>query len=105
MSDALKKLISGELTQEIARELFDYAELTGLLTWRWRDRKWFKSEGACDADPRQLRAHFVRGHFKVRKSGVYFWSAHQRGDPKLRFVHHDYILAQPKPQEKLAVMV
>jgi len=43
-------------------------------------------------DPRQLRAHFVRGHFKVRKSGIFFWSAFQRGNPDLGFVHKDYQL-------------
>ena len=48
-----------------------------------------------DADPLQLRAHFVRGHFKARKTGIFFWSAYQRGNPKLGFVHKDYVLAQP----------
>ena len=27
------------------------------------------------------RMHIVRGHFKVRKSGIYWWSDHARGDP------------------------
>src|SRR5215469_2575205 len=27
----------------------------------------------------QARYHLVRGHFKVRKSGVYWWSSHPRG--------------------------
>jgi hypothetical protein len=31
-----------ELTQEIVRELLDYDPATGSLTWRTRDRKWFK---------------------------------------------------------------
>ena len=47
----------------------------------------------ADEDPRQIRAHFVRGHFKVRKTGVYFWSAFQRGNPALGFAHKDYLLA------------
>jgi hypothetical protein len=51
---------------------------------------------AADDDPRQLRAHFVRGHFKLRKSGLFFWSAYQRGNPALGFVHKDYVLTQPR---------
>jgi hypothetical protein len=47
---------------------------------------------AADDDPRQLRAHFVRGHFKLRKSGLFFWSAYQRGNPALGFVHKDYMV-------------
>lgn len=27
----------------------------------------------------EMRAHMVRGHFKVRKTGVFFWSGHVRG--------------------------
>lgn len=49
---------------------------------------------AAGGDPVQLRAHFVRGHFKVRKTGVFFWSAYQRGNPALGFVHKDYALTQ-----------
>lgn len=30
-----------ELTAEIARELLDYDPLSGALTWKKRDRKWF----------------------------------------------------------------
>lgn len=29
-------------------------------------------------DEREVRAHIVRGHFKVRASGVFWWSAHTR---------------------------
>jgi hypothetical protein len=32
------------LTQEIVRELFDYNPETGVLTHRWRDRRWFESD-------------------------------------------------------------
>jgi hypothetical protein len=40
----------------------------------------------------ELRAHFVRGHFKIRKTGVFFWSSYQRGNPALGFMHKDYVL-------------
>jgi hypothetical protein len=30
-------------------------------------------------DGRKHRAHWCRGHFKIRKTGVFFWSAHRRG--------------------------
>ena len=47
-----------------------------------------------EVDGRQLRAHFVRGHYKVRRTGVFFWSAFQRGNPTLGFVHKDYKLSR-----------
>jgi hypothetical protein len=47
-------------------------------------------------DTRQLRAHFVRGHFKLRKTGLFFWSAYQRGNVALGFAHKDYVLTKPR---------
>jgi hypothetical protein len=44
----------------------------------------------------ELRAHFVRGHFKIRRTGVFFWNAFQRGNPALGFMHKDYELRMPK---------
>jgi HNH endonuclease len=35
-----------ELTKNIVRELLDYDKLTGKLTWKFRDRKWFKTTTA-----------------------------------------------------------
>jgi hypothetical protein len=36
------------------------------------------------ADPRSpLRLHVVRGHFKIRKTGVFWWSAYARGDAEI----------------------
>ena len=32
-----------ELTQEIVREFLHYDSRTGSLNWKWRDRKWFKT--------------------------------------------------------------
>jgi hypothetical protein len=60
----------------------------------------YLSDGDGSSDIRRVRGHFMRGHFKVRKSGVFWWSACQRGNPALGFVHKDYILTQ----EKLVVM-
>jgi len=37
-----------------------------------------------------LRAHLVRGHFKVRKTGVFFWSPFVRGDAKAGVIDHRY---------------
>lgn len=38
----------------------------------------------------KVRMHFVEGHFKVRKTGVFWWSSFSRGDPTLGFVDKDY---------------
>ncbi len=38
----------------------------------------------------ELRAHFVRGHFKQRKSGLYWWSMHRRGNPERGEIEKDY---------------
>jgi hypothetical protein len=35
------------LTKEIVREFLDYDTETGILTWRYRDRKWFKTDRSC----------------------------------------------------------
>lgn len=34
-----------EITQKILLELLDYDSETGILTWKERDRKWFRSSG------------------------------------------------------------
>jgi len=39
---------------------------------------------------REVRLHFVRGHFKRRSSGLYWWSMHARGAAKRGQVTHDY---------------
>ena len=36
-----------ELTQEIARELIDLDKESGIMTWRIRGYKWFKSKADC----------------------------------------------------------
>lgn len=41
-----------------------------------------------------LRAHLVRGHFKERQSGMFWWSQYQRGDLALGFVRKDYSVGE-----------
>lgn len=52
--------------------------------------------GSGDYTP--MRGHFVRGHFKTRKSGVYFWHPHARGDFHRGWITKDYKLG-PKPKK------
>lgn len=37
-----------------------------------------------------LRAHLCRGHFKLRKSGLFWWSAHVRGSATKGVIQHSY---------------
>jgi len=41
-------------------------------------------------DHAALRAHFVRGHFKHRATGLYFWRPHARGNASAGRVNKDY---------------
>lgn len=41
---------------------------------------------------RSLRHHFVRGHFKKRESGVFFWTPHARGDLRRGRIEKEYEL-------------
>lgn len=43
-------------------------------------------------DREPMRQHFCRGHFKARKSGIFFWSPHLRGDPSRGRVEKEYEL-------------
>jgi len=52
--------------------------------------------GASDGGHRDLRLHFVRGHFKHRASGVYWWSMHTRGSIEQGMVSKDYEIAEEK---------
>jgi hypothetical protein len=38
------------------------------------------------------RAHMVRGHFKIRKSGIYWWSPFKRGDPTHPVPRKEYVV-------------
>lgn len=37
--------------------------------------------GSSGALQQEMRGHFVRGHFKIRRSGMFWWSNFYRGDP------------------------
>jgi hypothetical protein len=43
-------------------------------------RSQYRIAGARGVDRETARQHLVRGHFKIRKSGVYWWSPFLRGD-------------------------
>ena len=49
--------------------------------------------GAGTGDHVAMRGHFVSGHWKVRKSGIFFWHPYKRGDFGLGRVHKDYELS------------
>ena len=38
------------------------------------------------------RQHWIRGHFKVRKTGVFWWNAHLAGNPDLGKIEKEYAL-------------
>jgi hypothetical protein len=46
--------------------------------------------GRSDVPVHLMRAHLVRGHFKIRRSGIYWWSPHIRGDANLGMLRKDY---------------
>lgn len=49
--------------------------------------------GRTGGEGGNVRAHFVRGHFKVRESGIHWWSPHVRGDASAGFVGKRYEVA------------
>jgi hypothetical protein len=46
-----------------------------------------RSGGAGSAE---IRAHFVRGHFKTRRTGAFWWGPHMRGKLERGYVSKDY---------------
>ena len=40
----------------------------------------------------EMQAHWVRGHLKVRRTGIYWWSHHFRGDPSLGMADKTYVM-------------
>lgn len=45
-----------------------------------------------ERDARLIRSHFVRGHFKTRQSGVFWWSPYFRSGSQVGLVTKDYHL-------------
>jgi hypothetical protein len=41
---------------------------------------------------KDLRHHIVIGHWKMRKTGIFYWHPHWRGDPRLGEVRKGYKL-------------
>jgi hypothetical protein len=56
-----------DITQDIVRELLDYNLDTGRLTWRARDRRWFKS----DRDWKFWNTRYAGKSAMVARSGAY----------------------------------
>lgn len=54
-------------------------------------------EGLPAGEMTATRAHFVRGHFKVRRSGIFWWSPYVRGDLALGFAHKTYSVSSHAP--------
>jgi hypothetical protein len=40
----------------------------------------------------EVRSHFVSGHFKTRRTGLFFWGPHRRGRAQAGFVDKDYLV-------------
>jgi hypothetical protein len=70
------------------KPLFDYY----MLTIHPRQMARVRASYGGDA-PGAVRAHFVRGHWKVRKTGIFFWLPHQRGSLREGRVEKDYKVA------------
>jgi hypothetical protein len=71
--------ISGRLNHQRVRKgrapLLDYTKIQIRLSRALSQRAGVAGEQSPS------RMHVVRGHFKVRKGGIYWWSNHTRGDP------------------------
>lgn len=46
------------------------------------------------------RLHSVRGHFKVRKTGLFFWSSHLRGRSQFGTIDKEYVVKKGNFDEK-----
>lgn len=61
-----------------------------LLKLRLSLKSRLEREGGGVAGSSKVRHHFVRGHFKIRKSGLFWWSPHARGGLRHGFASKDY---------------
>ena len=48
------------------------------------------SECSNEDDKNKMRLHWVRGHFKRRKSGIFWWNPHMAGNREAGFIEKDY---------------
>jgi len=55
-----------------------------------RPQIWQHSDKDGSGSHRDMRLHFVRGHFKHRKSGLFWWSMHARGKAEHGIIEKDY---------------
>jgi limonene-1,2-epoxide hydrolase len=69
-------------------ELFEHK----ILKIAHRQRQRVFTDGVDTRDYAPMRGHFVRGHFKVRKTGIYFWHPFARGDFGRGKIEKDYEL-------------
>lgn len=66
--------------------LFSYKVVSIRMPRRMRRNE----ERPPSRDEEHMRLHWVRGHIKVRKGGIFWWSHHLRGDPEQGFSDKDY---------------
>jgi hypothetical protein len=67
-------------------QLLGYSTVTLHLAGRRAETRRWGSSGEA------VREHLVRGHFKIRKSGIFWWLPHSRGQPNLGKVDKTYKL-------------
>ena len=69
-----------------------------------------RAAAAAGMTEQEMRMHWCRGHFKIRKTGVFWWSPHVRGhrapfvaSASLRGVEASRCLIAPTPQPPAVV--
>ena len=87
-----------KFTAEEVRELLDYEPTTGSLTWKARDRKWFKNDGAWKAFNTSFAGRIVRsknssGYLRVNIKGTHVLAhrivwLHQTGCWPEKYIDH-----------------
>jgi hypothetical protein len=49
-------------------------------------------DGKKDSTHAPMRAHFCMGHWKIRRTGIFFWRPHLRGSKQRGEIEKDYVL-------------